>query len=131
MVKRSQLWSMDMVIGVVIFLFLIVVFLSFLSLSDSEDFEVRSQADLLFQRLDITSGQQNLPPIFDGSRVNRQALEDLFSSSYSSIKNDLGITSDFCIVVIDEFGGIINFSDRTSFGNSRDIEIADGVFCGN
>lgn len=131
MKKDSQIWSMDLVIGVVIFLFLIIVFLSFITISEPEDFEVRAQADTIFQRFDSATGQQNLPPIFDGIRVNEVALNQLFGASYNAIKRDLGISGDFCIVVLDDQGGLINFSDRWSFGNSQDLEIADGVVCGD
>ena len=133
--KRGQIWSMDMVIGVVIFLFLVTVFLSFLISTEPEEFDVRSQADSIFQRFDTSSGRQLIPPIFDGNRLNQQALEDLYGGNYLAIRRQMQITGEFCIVIVDQTGGLvpINTSDgeKYVFGgtNFENVRVADGIFC--
>ena len=127
---KSQSWSMDMIFGVVIFLTLAIVFLGFM-LTSGSDFNLRSEADNIFARLDSDSGFEELT-VLEGNSISLIRLEILAQEDYTELKSLLGVNSDFCIVLVDSDGGIINISsERTSIGNpDHRISISEGIMCG-
>ena len=127
---KSQSWSMDMIFGVVIFLTLAIVFLG-LMISSSDTFNLRSEADNIFSRLDSNSGFEELR-IIEGNTIIFSRLQTLAAKDYEVLKAELGINADFCIVLVDSEGGIINVTgDRTSIGNpAHGINISGSILCG-
>lgn len=120
----------------VIFILVAVILYSVLSTRTPEDTKLRQRADLVSakvgQELTITN---NLPSEIQGQEINITALELLYSrsSNYDSYKTQLGIQGDFCIVAVDELGGIISFGSNNSFGNPNDnLSLSDtsGIICG-
>ncbi|MFT4311307.1 MAG: hypothetical protein ACMXX7_01635 [Candidatus Woesearchaeota archaeon] len=138
--KKAQIWSLDMLIGVAIFLIMISVFLAVIMFSSSGDMtNLRDQSDQIFIRLDSSRNPNaNIPQIFSDSGVSKEQIQQLyFNSNYEQIKSSLGVRDDFCIILLDDSGGIKGIEDpenpgvfKSSFGPSH-IFVAPGIRCGD
>lgn len=135
--RKGQTWSMDLVVGVVIFLLLVVVLYSLLATEGPEDEKLRIQSEQVLTRIDAENNDtMDLPGVVVGNTINEEALKELYASgSYEDIKAKLGIEGEVCIMIVDDTGGIIQFdvggNDKLSFGNTGDnLEITPGVYCG-
>lgn len=138
--KKAQTWSLDLIIGIVVFLLLIVIVYSLLATVPEDQVRLRQDADKANARFNRGVAQENsLPAIFDGDEINETELIALFNdnSRYEEFKSNLGIESEICIVLVDELGGIVELDDGSggtvnSFGNG-DVNISKGppnIICG-
>lgn len=136
--KKAQTWSVDLVVGVVIFLLIVVVVYALITSSKEKDGELRLQNEQVLASFDKENNNSvGVPGILDGENLDLEALKELYSNSanYEEFKSKLGIQGDFCIVVIDDTGGIIELDTvsgaNLSFGNVNDsLTIANGKLCG-
>jgi len=142
--KKAQAWSVDLIIGVVVFLLLIVILYSLLANQPVKDTTLRQQADNVYARLDVktTSGDYGadptLPKIIVANSINNSAINKLYiyATGYDDLRQKLGINGDFCIVMVDDEGAIVPTYDsngvpRFSQGNVNDnLYISDGIVCG-
>jgi len=133
--RKGQAWSLDLIIGVVIFILVVVILYSVLSTNTPKNTKLRQQADTVSSRLERgTAEANNLPSIIQGSELNQTALGELYmnSSNYEALKTELGIKGDVCIVLVDELGGIVDINGKTSFGNPSDnLNLSKGIICGD
>ena len=133
MVRKAQTYSMDLIIGSVIFMLLVIVFLALLLVNRAQETDLRAQADLIFAGLD-RDGLPDGIKIFEGNQLNPTNIETLFSSDYEEVKRELGLIDDFCIVFVDSSGGLISFEidgNRTySYGHPA-IQVTDNMQCGD
>jgi hypothetical protein len=134
MVRKGQTYSMDLIIGAVIFILLVVVFLALLLVNRSQDTDLRSQIDSIFNGFDTQSTSSGAIKIFNGNNIDRDKLIELFESDYATVKRELGIRDDFCIIFTDSTGGLIGFDvggeTRYSFGHPG-IKITPELNCGD
>ncbi|PIN80838.1 hypothetical protein COV13_02955, partial [Candidatus Woesearchaeota archaeon CG10_big_fil_rev_8_21_14_0_10_32_9] len=106
--KKGQAWSLDLIIGVVLFLLILVVVYSLLSSKPTQNNELRSDADKIFTKMDaINNPSQNLPKVVQGNSLSEDELIKLYGLSYDELKAEMGVTEEFCIVVVDDFDSII------------------------
>ncbi len=127
---KSQTWSLDLMLGVAIFLALAVIFV-FLLFTQTDEFLLREDADKIYSQFDLRTNPDGLG-LFEGGSISREALEKLFiETQYDQIRNELGITGEFCIVLVDNTDGLIKIGDKYGFGSGEDIEISEGIFCGD
>lgn len=129
--KTGQSWSMDLVIGVVIFGFMSVIFYSLLMMQDKPSVdELQQRAQVINQRLEQPVGPCG--PIVANQTITSAQLRCLYDQPYNIVKQQLGVDGEFCIYVEDSKGNlyIINTTagDRTGFGNPA--LIVGGVECG-
>lgn len=134
MKKRAQTLSLDLIIAIVVFIAIITLFVSVIMPNDSSD-RLRNDADLIFAAFDTTSNPAGRG-IIDGNVVKTAALEDLIDEDYSELKNELGITGEFCIIVVDDSGSLRALGNDSSgnpqytFGpGTDDVRPADGIGC--
>ena len=131
-VKNAQSWSIDLIVGVIIFMLIIAVFYALLTSRTEqkiEDLESDSRAALSKLR----GGDAASYGIIKDGVVDQELFDDLCSRPYSEVKSILGIESDVCIYLEDEAGNIIPCGtdmNRVGIGNEQDITIADGLRCG-
>ena len=134
MVRKGQTYSMDIIIGVVIFMLLITVFLSLLLLNSDRDDDLRRQVEVLFLSLDEAGTTESSVRIFNGNQVNMSQIENLFQRDYGEVKQELGIRDDFCIVFVDSSGGLIGVNVggeiKHSFGHDS-IFVSENIRCGD
>lgn len=135
--NKAQTWSIDIVIGVVLFLVLVVVVYTLVASSPAGNIELRRNADTLYAKFDgLRNQDENIPNIFTGNVLSEEELDKLTQKEYEQIKNALGITGDFCIVITTPQQGIQNItSNKMTYGNPNH-ELAIGqiddttIYCG-
>jgi len=140
--NKSQVWSTDLIAGVLIFLIVIGIFYAFLNKqasSDTEKLELESKlaSNKLVNEGNISITQENI--------VNEVKLRNLASNitagpdSYEKIKQELGIKGEFCILLLDEKGNIITIQDNDNntyagigynVDPSKNLNISNGIQCG-
>lgn len=130
---RSQAWSLDLILGVIIFLSLSVLFLTIL-FSSGEETALRNDADRIYSQFDSESTPSTNYGVFRGNSVSQEGLEALYNASYDEVRAELDISGDFCIVVVNEdTGGIKSIEgqegNKSSFGDDR-VEVSEGINCG-
>ena len=137
--KKAQLLSIDLLIGVVLFILMFSVFFGVIIYnSGGELTQLRDQSEIIFIKLDSSTGlDPGVPQIFSSSGISEEKVKDLyFNTNYQTLKSSLGISVDFCIVLLDESGGIREFTDpndptntKRSFGPNH-LFVAPGIRCG-
>ncbi len=112
--RRGQVWSMDLIIAVVVFLLAIGVFYFFTQSRTNEDTsKLYVESQLIANKL--TGDEQG--SITNGTLINDDKLNDLIDDyTYDELKELLGIHDDFCIVLQDQDGNIILIGN-SSTGN--------------
>ena len=114
--KTSQVWSMDIMIAIVIFIGAIFAFYSILSNKySSKTDELQNDASTVLENLNITG--------------NMSQVEELLKESYPDLKRKLRIKNEFCIFFEDEKGNIMYISQDQAGIGSEKIKISD-VPCG-
>lgn len=134
--KKAQTWSVDLVLGVVIFLLVIVIIYSLIASRPNKENQLRDDADKIYVNLagDKASAEENnlgeVPKIIEGNEISAEELEELYSEDYQALKEKFGITSDFCIMVITDDNALIDFNGNSSIGDNKSITIGNTMFCG-
>ncbi|NQU99034.1 hypothetical protein HQ533_06255 [Candidatus Woesearchaeota archaeon] len=93
--KKAQAWSIDLVIGLMVFVLIMVVFYSLIGgekESTVEDFA--NKADYVAAKL-FGMGLVNE----DLGEFNDTVFLELSAEDYQTLKEDLGIAGDFCVFV--------------------------------
>jgi len=103
--KKSQSWSIDIILGVVVFMAAFFVFYALLNADQSSKAgNLKEEASTIIKQ--VTSGD-SLVRVIDGNDVNVSRLNELKNLSYEELKRRLKIEGDFCIYFEDENGKII------------------------
>jgi hypothetical protein len=129
--KRAQTWSVDLVLGVVIFLLIIVIIYSLIASRDTNNSQLRDDADKIYLYLNENDNNRNLPNVVNGSTLSEEELTKLYRMDYNELKQTLGITSDFCIIVVTDNNALVNVSGKSSIGNGEDVLLAPNIYCGD
>ena len=110
--KKSQTWSMDLMIAMVIFIGVIFVFYIILSTNgDNKIRELKDDALIVAENINITK--------------NISQIEELLGEDYSELKKKLRVKNEFCIFLEDEEGNVIYLSqDRPGMGSGK-IKISE------
>lgn len=136
---KAQTWSVDLVVGIVVFLLLVIVLYALLSKEPTQEKKLRLENEQVLARFDAKNRVDGVPSIIDGENINEAELKKLYhAEEYATIKQNLGITGEFCILLIDDTGGIVGIPpiidgnpDKLSFGNTADnLQIATNLYCG-
>ncbi|MFP4112270.1 MAG: hypothetical protein ACLFPQ_01390 [Candidatus Woesearchaeota archaeon] len=116
---KAQVFSLDTIIGVVIFLVVFTIFFAILTKNTQQDTteQLNQEAQVLLNKL-TTTDDSSLSPgqdlaIVKGGRVVEERIPELLGKDYEELKASLGIKGDFCIFFEDRDGNIINISDIT------------------
>jgi len=120
---KSQAFSMDIMIALVIFIGTIFVFYSILSGGEeTKTVELEDEASLILKNIASDDSEVR---ITDGVVVNETKLEDLLGMEYSDIKKKLRIKNEFCFFLEDEDGNIIYIEAGKPGVGSDKIKISD------
>lgn len=122
MKRKSQIWSIDSIIAIVIFITTIVIFIVYLSTTDSsltaED--VQRESNIITQLIGIsedtvqaTRGSRHLSFV-SGPNINVDNLRRIQEHTYEQLRESFGIRSNFCIYLEDMQTNIINISLLTN-----------------
>lgn len=125
--KKSQAWSMDIMLAVIIFIGTIFFFYTILNTTQSSK-EDELKDDALKVLNELISEDSDIR-VVDGSQINITKLEELLGEDYSELKSKLRIKNEFCIFFEDEDGYVI-YIDATNTGIGSDIISVSDVPCG-
>ncbi len=109
--KRSQAWSMDIMIAIIVFIGAIFIF--YLILGTKQETKIE---DL---RVDATRVLQNI-----NATENISQIEELLGLEYGELKRRLRVENDFCIYLEDEEGNVIYIQGKRGIGSDK-IYISD------
>ena len=133
--RKAQAWSMDIIIGVVLFLVILVAVYA-LVVSSGPNFRLRGDANKVYSQLDARTSSLGIH-LFDGNRISQEGINRLLNENYDELRTKLGISGDFCIVLTDKHDAIYNLSEvagreegRRTYGGNITISV-DGLVCGN
>ncbi|MFH0870204.1 MAG: hypothetical protein V1866_04060 [archaeon] len=125
---RAQVWSIDVLLAVVIFISIILIFYVTISSKQGPKLNgLQQEAASLKAELEKNPGLSFL----DADDINYTRLQnfsDEVSINYSDVKEKLGIRGEFCIFYEDEQGNLVLIDNRTGIG-SGDVNIS-GTPCG-
>ena len=123
--KKSQAWSFDVIMAVIIFVGAFFAFYFLLKPRTENTIDtLREDAELIANELLSESSPLNV--IVDG-KIDEAKLQQLLAEDYSDLKSQIRVEGDFCIYLEDQEGNIIYISqspDITGIG-SPSISISD------
>ena len=103
--RESQSWSIDIILGVIVFMAAFFVFYALLNADQgSKAGSLKKEASIIIKQ--VTS-DGSLVRIIDGNEINVSRLNELKNLSYEELKGRLKIEGDFCIYMEDENGYVI------------------------
>ncbi len=118
MQRRAQSWSTDVVLGVVIFGFVVVAFTSFALLQKPSVQQLQGNAERVMNELQQSQGAQ--PPVLNNTSLDNQSLAQLYASgNYQTIRDQLKIKGNFCIYVEDQSGQVVSVAGRNGWGSNE------------
>ena len=103
--KKSQSWSVDIALGVIVFMAAFFIFYSLLSTNpNTKASNLKEEASIIIKQ--FGSGDASIR-IIDNNEVNTSKVNELKNISYDELKRRLRIESDFCIYFEDDKGYIM------------------------
>lgn len=126
--EKAQVWSVDVLLAVVIFVAVILIFYTTMTARQGPELtDLESEAGSVKTELE----QNHELGFITQGEINDSKLEDFVNmteENYTEIKEKLGIKGDFCIFYEDTQGNIILIDNKTGIGGA-DILIG-GYECG-
>lgn len=118
--RKAQLWSTDVLIGVAIFMGVIALFYASLSLTASTDYPIlKDEAQIATHRL--LKSDSPIHVTTDENELNMTRLGELAAMDYGALRDKLGIRGEYCLYLEDSQGRIIPISTqgqkRSGIGN--------------
>ena len=116
MKKRGQSWSFDIALAVVIFILTTITFFAFSNSDNTRKLgAVQSEAHYILEHVKA----ENSPlQIVDNQEVDVVKLQQFASTDYEELKEEAGITNDFCIYFEDEDGNVVAIDGNNGIGSS-------------
>jgi hypothetical protein len=127
---RAQVWSIDVLLALVIFVAIILIFYTTINAKQNPRLkDLQIEAGGLKSELEKNPnlGFINVDTI-DSERM--QNFNSQVESNYTSVKEQLGVRGDFCIFYEDESGNLIPVNGKNGMGNTSEILI-NGQPCGD
>src|SRR3989338_6391592 len=121
--KASQAWSMDIMLGIIIFIGAAFFFYSTFGSKQGSDAE-ELENDALKVMRGVVSNDPDVS-IVTGSEVDIDKLQALLGEDYAQIKQKLRVGSDFCIFLEDEKGNIIYITPGQTGVRSDKINVSN------
>ncbi|MBR9700540.1 hypothetical protein GOV11_01605 [Candidatus Woesearchaeota archaeon] len=134
---RGQAWSMDLVIGVLVFLLAIGIVYTLLNQQAREDVApLRTEAEVVATKLT----QDPTTSVAPGNVLDMDKLYSITAGNkqYEDLQEELGIKNEFCIYLVDEDGNVAHILDPsnpnapkyTGIGSGTGEVMIAGIECG-
>jgi len=111
MKKSAQQWSLEAMLAIAVFVIVFVFMIAFIGLTPQE-----GKRRLELQSVTLLEEIRSEGGFLDGNQVNTTAYEAWFNASrrdggytgeeLDALKQELGISGDFCVYFMDQSGGI-------------------------
>lgn len=118
--SKAQSWSIDVIIGVIIFIgAFFVVYALLNSNPETKASNLKDEASAVVKK--VTS--EGSLKIVDGNEVNESKLNELKNLPYDELKRILAIEGDFCIYFEDDKGNLVLIDNSYKGVGSQNIVI--------
>ncbi len=115
MSKKSQGWSIDISLAVIIFIAaFFITFSFFYNNSKSDISSLNKEAESI--SLEASKENSSIGLLVEDALNDSKVLE-IASQDYEALRDELRISSDFCIYFEDQDGNIIKFDNITGIGS--------------
>ena len=116
--SKAQSWSVDIILGVIIFMAAFFVFYALLKPDQRDDVKnLEGEASKVIE--EVTS-QDALLGIIDSNQINESKLHELKNISYEELKSRLRVEGDICIYFEDENGNLVLINNSyVGIGSSK------------
>ena len=102
---KAQSWSIDVVLGIIIFMVAFFIFYSILNSNpNATASNLKEQASIIIKQ---TTAEGSAVAIIDNQELNITKFSQLKNLSYDELKRTLRVEGDFCIYLEDEQGNIL------------------------
>ena len=119
--RKSQSWSLDITIAVVVFMAAFLVVYGILSANkSSKASDLRNDASTVIKQ--VASSDSDIKVLSD-NEINESKLGRLKNINYDKLKNELRIQGDFCIYFEDDKGNLVLINNSYKGIGSPDIYI--------
>lgn len=134
MKKRGQAWSIELIISLSVFIVIVIgVFATLSSNTENPVQELQSKSQQFIGRFYASDNSQETYSFIDDNSVDNTKLAQLTALDYATLKSQLGLADDFCIILVDTNNNIIPIpgnNNRTYYGiGSSDIKLGNNVVC--
>jgi len=123
--KKSQIWSIEMMLAIAIFIG--AIFVAYSILSGSKGSAAKDLEQDANKVLSNIASEDSRVSIVNGVELNETKLQELLSNEYPELKEKIRAGSDFCIFLEDEGGNIVYISNKPGIGSDK-IKIS-GIPC--
>ena len=119
---KAQSWSIDITLGVIIFIAAFFVFYALLNANpDAKARNLQEEASLVIKQI----GSEEAPlRIVDNKEINVSRINELKNISYEELKRKLRVEGDFCIYMEDEKGNLVLINNSYKGVGSPDINLS-------
>ena len=119
---KAQSWSIDITLGVIVFIAAFFVFYSLLNSNpNAKAKNLQEEASLIIKQV----GSEEAPlRIVDNREINVSRLNELKNMSYDELKRRLRVEGDFCIYFEDEKGNLVVINNSYRGIGSPDINLS-------
>ena len=119
---KAQSWSIDITLGVIVFIAAFFVFYSLLNSNpNAKAKNLQEEASLIIKQV----GSEEAPlRIVDNREINVSRLNELKNISYDELKRRLRVEGDFCIYFEDEKGNLVIINNSYRGIGSPDINLS-------
>lgn len=103
--SKAQSWSVDITIGVVIFMVAFLAIYSIINSNQSSKISrLKEDASIVIKQVDSDG---SVIKIINNNEVNISRLNQIKNLSYGQLKRELRIEGDFCIYLEDDKGNLV------------------------
>jgi len=125
--RKGQLWSTDVLIGVTIFVGVIALFYASLTLTSKSDFPMLKN-DAKMATIRLFEPDSAITVMDADNELNMTRLSELAAMDYDTLRDRLGIRGEYCIYLEDRFGRLVPVRNQSGIG--KDLNISDTI-CGD
>ena len=124
--KKAQTWSVDIILGILVFMGAFIIFYAVLNQSPNTKVKnLKQEASIVIKQVSSDDTQLR---IIDQNELNISRAGELKNLSYEELQKRLRIEGDFCIYIEDENGNVILINNSYRGIGSPDINIT-GIPC--
>ncbi|HLP79073.1 MAG TPA: hypothetical protein VK158_00400 [Acidobacteriota bacterium] len=130
MQKRAQNWSVEIIVSLSVFIVMFIAVFAIVQVREPTPLsKVQSESEIFLER--FYSSEPSSPRAYEfiyRNVVDTDKLVELSELDYESLKAQLGIKSDFCIILLDENGNVIPINGKYGVG-SENIYVDGAMNC--
>ena len=103
--KKSQSWSIDIIVAVVVFMGAFFLFYTILNSNpNTKASSLKQDASSVIKQI---AAEDSSLRVIDNNEVNESKLNELKNLSYDELKRQFRVEGDFCIYMEDDKGNIV------------------------